>query len=114
MPEFHSSTVDAINALRTRYPEAPFLTLGQTVLWDEPLKAAFCRLLEALAPEALIVAGVHDTDYFAKLSHLETDDAEKFVMLPAQRWRHARPVERSRRTELPFRQRNRSDTGRAE
>jgi hypothetical protein len=82
MPEFHPSTVDAINELRTRFPAAPFLTLGQTVLWDEPLKAAFCRLLEALAPEALIVAGVHDTDYFAKLSHLDTADTEKFVMLP--------------------------------
>jgi hypothetical protein len=82
MPEFHPSTVDAINELRTRCPDVPFLTLGQTVLWDEPVKAAFCRLLEALAPEALIVAGVHDTDYFAKLSHLETGDTEKFVMLP--------------------------------
>jgi hypothetical protein len=71
MSDFHPSTVDAIKELRTRYPDAPFLTLGQTVLWDEPLKAAFCRLLEALAPEALIVAGVHDTDYFAKLSHLK-------------------------------------------
>jgi hypothetical protein len=104
MPEFHPSTVDAINELRTRFPAAPFLTLGQTVLWDEPLKAAFCRLLEALAPEALIVAGVHDTDYFAKLSHLDTADTEKFVMLPHNDWRHTRPVERSRRTELPFRQ----------
>jgi hypothetical protein len=80
---FHDSMIEAVRDLRERFPNAPFLTLGQTVLWDEPVKAAICRALEELAPDAQIVAAVHDTDYFAKLSHLEsTDSAEKFVLLP--------------------------------
>jgi hypothetical protein len=87
MPEsnssFHASMIQSVRDLRERFPNAPFLTLGQTVLWDEPVKAAICRALEELAPDAQIVAAVHDTDYFAKLSHLEsTDSAEKFVLLP--------------------------------
>lgn len=79
-PDFAPSMIDAVNTLRERFPEAPFLTLGQTVLWDEPVKAAFCRILEVLAPQATIVAGVHDTDYFAKLSHGQNTN-EKFVVL---------------------------------
>ena len=89
MPEssltFTPSMIEAVRSLRERFPRAPFLTLGQTVLWDEPLKASFCRVLEALAPDAQIVAAVHDTDYFAKLSHLQADASagdEKFVLLP--------------------------------
>jgi len=81
MSEFHPETVSAVQELVARYPSSPFLTLGQTVLWDEPLKAAFCRILEGVAPGAPMVAAVHDTDYFAKLSHLE-NRAEKYVLLP--------------------------------
>lgn len=69
--------------MRAQCPCAPFLTLGQTVLWDEPVKAAFCRALEAIAPDAQMMAGVHDTDYFAKLPHgaLAASD-DPFVLLP--------------------------------
>ena len=79
-------TVAALHALRTDYPDAPFLTLGQTVLWDEPVKAAFCRLCESLElsgqvpPGARVVAGVHDTDYFAKLEGLAIK-TEPFAVL---------------------------------
>jgi len=78
--DFQPSAVAAVQELRARYPHSPFLTLGQTVLWDEPVKAAFCRILEAVAPDATMVAAIHDTDYFAKLGHIES--AEKFVLLP--------------------------------
>ena len=86
MPEFHSSA-SAISELRARFPQTPFLTLGQTVWWDEPVKAAFCRILEVVAPDAVMMAAVHDTDYFAKLSRLENETQgeaerrEKFALL---------------------------------
>jgi len=82
----HPSTIEAVRALRERFPDAPFLTLGQTVFWDEPVKAAFCRICEALEAAGEIpsgtqmVAGVHDTDYFAKLEGLSIKDAP-FVVL---------------------------------
>ncbi len=80
------STVEAVRALRERFPHTPFLTLGQTILWDEPVKAAFCAITETLenagviAPGSRIVAGVHDTDYFAKLEGLSIRDTP-FVVL---------------------------------
>ncbi|HEX8833321.1 MAG TPA: hypothetical protein VF719_03935, partial [Abditibacteriaceae bacterium] len=77
----HASTVSSIESLRAQFPDTPFLTLGQTVLWDEPVKAAFCRILEQVSPDASMMAAVHDTDYFAKLAQLEQSN-EKFVMLP--------------------------------
>lgn len=43
-------------------PDAPLLALGQTVFWDEPMKAGV-----ALAARRPFIGGVHDTDYFAKL-----------------------------------------------
>jgi hypothetical protein len=73
-----------VRDLRERFPDAPFLTLGQTVLWDEPTKAAFCCLLDAAAPDSRMVAAVHDTDYFAKLpaGALSAEEAEApFVLL---------------------------------
>ncbi len=81
MPDFQASAATAIRQLHARFPDTPFLTLGQTVLWDEPTKAAFCRLCEEIAPTAEIVAGVHDTDYFAKLPGFH-DKSEKFALLP--------------------------------
>lgn len=81
-----AATVAALRQLRTDYPDTPFLTLGQTVLWDEPVKAAFCRLCESLEiggqvpPGARVVAGVHDTDYFAKLEGLAIK-SEPFAVL---------------------------------
>ncbi len=85
-PALHESTVQSVRELRERFPQTPFLTLGQTPLWDEPCKAAFCAITEILenaeliAPGTRMVAGVHDTDYFAKLEGLAIRDAP-FVVL---------------------------------
>lgn len=82
----HPETVASVRELRARYPHTPFLTLGQTVFWDEPVKAALCRIFEILEGEGIIekgtqmVAGVHDTDYFAKLEGLTIKDTP-FVVL---------------------------------
>ncbi len=48
-------------------PGVPLLALGQTTFWDEPMKAGLALRLRALGSERRLVAGSHDTDYFAKL-----------------------------------------------
>ena len=72
---------DLIDEIQQRYAGVPFLALGQTVFWDEPTKAVWRRILDQTAPESTIIAGVHDTDYFAKLStQLHTE--EKYAIVP--------------------------------
>ncbi|HRJ26692.1 MAG TPA: hypothetical protein PLO61_04165 [Fimbriimonadaceae bacterium] len=48
-------------------PGVPLLALGQTVFWDEPMKAGVALQSHRLGFPRPFVAGVHDTDYFAKL-----------------------------------------------
>lgn len=52
--------------LDEKAPGAPFLALGQTVFWDEPMKAGVVKALAELGSSRRFTAGVHDTDYFAK------------------------------------------------
>ena len=75
------SVLSALQTIRERYPDVPFLALGQTVFWDEPTKAVWRRLLDAHLPGATLIAGVHDTDYFAKTSAQVGDDLP-YVSLP--------------------------------
>jgi len=56
-----------VSRLRTEYPGVKLLALGQTALWDEPTKAILCRFLEDSYPEATMVIGIHDLDYFSKI-----------------------------------------------
>jgi len=60
---------EALAELQKLAPDAPFLALGQTIFWDEPLKAGVIRRAKELGFSRRFVAGVHDTDYFAKLPH---------------------------------------------
>lgn len=48
-------------------PGVPLLALGQTVFWDEPMKAGVALAARRLGRPRPLIAGVHDTDYFAKL-----------------------------------------------
>ncbi|MGO8672580.1 MAG: hypothetical protein ACLQVD_14595 [Capsulimonadaceae bacterium] len=76
-----TSVAEILDAARHRYPSMPFLALGQTVFWDEPTKAVWRRLLDVHYPDARLIAGVHDTDYFAKLSTTQVQDALKFALV---------------------------------
>ncbi len=62
-----SSLERALQELDRIAPGAPLLALGQTVFWDEPMKAGIALAARRLGYGRRFVAGVHDTDYFAKL-----------------------------------------------
>ncbi|MCH8274303.1 MAG: hypothetical protein IH851_05895 [Armatimonadetes bacterium] len=79
--ELHPSVSETFERLEREAPGVPLLALGQTVLWDEPLKAALPVLAEQAGRKVSLVAGVHDTDYFAKLPGGLAAGA-RFVALP--------------------------------
>jgi len=79
--EVHPSVAETLRRLREEAPGVPLLALGQTIFWDEPLKAMLPILAEAVNEPVALVAGVHDTDYFAKLpGGVESD--KRFIALP--------------------------------
>ena len=59
---------DVFDRLRTEFPGVRLLALGQTVYWDEPMKAILRRHLNDQYPECRMVIGIHDADYFSKAS----------------------------------------------
>ncbi len=61
------SLADALEELDRKSPGAPLLALGQTIFWDEPMKAGVALLASKGEKPRKLVAGIHDTDYFAKL-----------------------------------------------
>ena len=81
MPSNDSSIIALLQSLQERFSDVPFIALGQTALWDEPVKAVWRRLLDRHFPEATLIAGVHDTDYFAKTS-AHISDQQPYLALP--------------------------------
>jgi hypothetical protein len=55
-----------LSRLRSDFPGVKLLALGQTVYWDEPMKAILRRFLDERCPEAQMLVGIHDADYFSK------------------------------------------------
>jgi hypothetical protein len=72
------SLKEAVRQVGLLSPESKLLALGQTVFWDEPMKAGLA--LEASRAGVGFIAGVHDTDYFAKVSGPK-DSRAKFKTL---------------------------------
>lgn len=80
MGDSHCMTLaEAVLQLGQVAPGAPLLALGQTVFWDEPMKAGLA--LAARDGGVSFVAGVHDTDYFAKAPGTK-HQKNKFLTLP--------------------------------
>lgn len=81
MPRDVMSLDAALETLEKEAPGAPFLALGQTVFWDEPMKAGVALRSRRLGYDREFVAGVHDTDYFAKLPSGRRSD-QQYIALP--------------------------------
>jgi hypothetical protein len=68
MEQTVSSKIEyALRQLAERFPGTALLALGQTIYWDEPMKAGVALAAKRLDLGMSFIAGVHDTDYFAKL-----------------------------------------------
>jgi hypothetical protein len=72
---------EALGQLDKIAPGAPLLALGQTVFWDEPMKAGVALQLARNGSNRKFIAGVHDTDFFAKAPYGQRK-AGKFTTLP--------------------------------
>lgn len=55
--------------------DSRLLSFGQTVCWDEPMKAVLFAKMHQIGVELPFIFGVHDTDYFSKVhASLFTDE----------------------------------------
>lgn len=58
---------DIFKRLCSEFRNVPLIALGQTVYWDEPMKAVVRSLFDQYCPNVKMLAGIHDADYFSKV-----------------------------------------------
>jgi len=75
------SLAETLQELESISPGVPLLALGQTIFWDEPMKAGVAQALKRSGSSKRFVAGIHDTDYFAKVPSGRSGKG-KFKTLP--------------------------------
>lgn len=75
----HTSNM-LISRLANEFKDVKLLAMGQTVFWDEPVKAILRHLLDERLPDSIMVAGIHDADYFSKIP--ANTVPEGWAMLP--------------------------------
>lgn len=83
---WHESIGEVLDTVKTEYPGVSLLALGQTVFWDEPVKAMLLPAMRSLQLDREFIFAVHDTDYFGKLpsgTHVpEHTEFSGFALLP--------------------------------
>lgn len=80
LSDYYSLT-EVLRELHEKAPGAPLLALGQTAFWDEPLKIMLPVVSTSVGVPLQLVAGIHDTDYFAKRPG-GSSVTPRFVALP--------------------------------
>lgn len=74
----HQSGKEVLRRLRSDLRGVNLLVMGQTVFWDEPLKAVLCRVLDGGGSDTKIVAAIHDADYFSRVGN--PGNSESFII----------------------------------
>lgn len=81
MDSSHKAFDHVLSRLKTGFAGVKLLALGQTVYWDEPMKAILRRVLDERLPETVMVVGIHDADYFSKVPSTRKP-ADEWAILP--------------------------------
>lgn len=67
MDSSHKQFDTVIARLATDLAGTKLLALGQTIFWDEPMKAVLRHVLDERLPDTTMMIGIHDADYFSKV-----------------------------------------------
>ncbi len=67
MDSSHKQFDPIVSRLNAELAGVKLLALGQTVYWDEPMKAILRHVLDERLPDTKMMVGIHDADYFSRV-----------------------------------------------